>query len=124
MRVTYDTRPGPVGPWLLQFSAAREENSVDQTSSRRLSNNVDQIVGVTHHEVLDLSAQEWTLLKNDQWVKSVVERKMDVYVGSNPTWQNLWDAANARPTVFARELQQFTDAGYRWDGWYLRAPGH
>jgi hypothetical protein len=47
---------------------------------------------------------------------------MDAFVGSNTTWSNLWDVANARPTVFARELQQFTDAGYAWDGWFLRAP--
>jgi hypothetical protein len=33
------------------------------------------------------------------------------------------DTTNARPTVFGRELQQFTDAGYTWDGSYLRAPG-
>lgn len=75
------------------------------------------------HEVLDLPANQWSLARNDEWVQSVVERKMDVYVGSNTTWDNLWDATNARPTVFGRELKQFTDAGYRWDGWYLRAPG-
>jgi hypothetical protein len=79
--------------------------------------------GWAGHETLDLPANEWTLGKNDAWVHSVVERKMDVYVGSNTTWENLWDATNARPTVFGRELQQFTDAGWRWDGWYLRAPG-
>src|SRR5207237_10808362 len=75
------------------------------------------------HEVLDLPAQEWTLAKNDQWVQSIIQRKMDVYVGSPTTWSNLWDAAASRPTVFGRELQQFTEAGYRWDGWTLRAPG-
>ena len=48
-------------------------------------------------------------------------RNIDVYVGSNPTFENLWNVRDARPTVFARELQQFVDAGYSWDGWYLRA---
>jgi len=52
-----------------------------------------------------------------------VDRKMSVYVGSNPTWENVWDSAEARPPQFAVELRQFTGAGYRWDGWYLRPPG-
>jgi len=75
------------------------------------------------HEVLDLPANEWTLAKNDKWVQSVVERKMPVYVGSPTTWPNLWDAAAGRSTVFGRELQQFTDAGYTWDGWTMLPPG-
>lgn len=75
------------------------------------------------HEVLDLPADKWTLAKNDQWVQSVVERKMPVYVGSPTTWLNLWDAAAGRSTVFGRELQQFTDAGYTWDGWTMLPPG-
>jgi RHS repeat-associated protein len=75
------------------------------------------------HEVLDLPANEWTLVKNDQWVQSVIERKMSVYVGSDTLWPNLWDAAAGRQTVFARELGQFLNAGYTWDGWTLIPPG-
>lgn len=48
---------------------------------------------------------------------------MDVYVASNPTWENMWDAVNARSTVFGRELSQFTNAGYTWDGWTMMPPG-
>jgi hypothetical protein len=59
----------------------------------------------------------------DEWVLSVVDRKMPVYVGSNPTWENLWDVENDRPTIFARELGQFTKAGYTWDGWTMMPPG-
>ena len=72
---------------------------------------------------LRLPDSEWSLEKNDFWVDSVIARKLSVYVGSNPTWDNLWDAENARPTVFARELQRFLSADYQWDGWYLRPPG-
>jgi hypothetical protein len=75
------------------------------------------------HEVLDLRANEWSIAKTDQWVQSVVSRRMDVYVGSNPTWGNLWDATNARSAVFGRELQQFTNAGYTGDGWTSAPPG-
>jgi len=73
------------------------------------------------HEVLDIP--DWSIAKNDQWVQSVIDRKMDVYVGSPTTWSNLWDAAAGRSTVFGRELQQFLDAGYTWDGWTLIPPG-
>jgi uncharacterized protein RhaS with RHS repeats len=75
------------------------------------------------HEALDLPANEWTLVKNDQWVQSVIDRKMSVYVGSDTLWPNLWDAAAGRQTVFARELEQFLNAGYTWDGWTLIPPG-
>jgi len=73
------------------------------------------------YEVLDLP--EWTIARNDQWVQSVIDRKMPVYVGSNPSWGNVWDAAAGRTTVFGRELGQFTSAGYTWDGWSMLPPG-
>jgi hypothetical protein len=73
------------------------------------------------HEVLNLP--DWTIQKNDQWVQSVAERRLDVYVGSPTTYENLWDAAEGRQTVFARELGQLTDAGYTWDGYTMRPPG-
>jgi hypothetical protein len=73
------------------------------------------------HEVLNL--RDWTLARNDRWVQSVIERKMRVYVVSRTTWPNLWDSVAGRPTVFARELEQFSSAGYTWDGWTLVPPG-
>jgi len=73
------------------------------------------------HEVLNLP--DWTIQKNDQWVQSVAERRLDVYVGSPTTYDNLWDAAEGRQTVFARELDQLTKAGYTWDGYTMRPPG-
>jgi len=75
------------------------------------------------YEILDLRGNDWSLARNDQWVESVISRKMPVYVGSNTTWSNLWDAAAGRATVFGRELQQFLSAGYTWDGWTLVPPG-
>ncbi len=74
------------------------------------------------YEVLDLPPAQWSLEANDQWVKSVIDRKMAVYVGSNPVGVNIWDVGERRPTVFARELKQFEDAGYTWDGWTLVPP--
>ena len=75
------------------------------------------------HEVLNLPADQWSIQANDQWVRSVIDRNMNVYAASNPTWENLWDATAGRPTVFARELQQLTDAGYQWQGYSLVPPG-
>ena len=72
------------------------------------------------HEVLDVP--KWSIAVNDDWVNSVVSRGMPVYVGSPLSYENLWDAANDRPTVTARELRMFQDAGYEWQGYYLLPP--
>jgi hypothetical protein len=66
--------------------------------------------------------QDWTVAKNDEWVQSVVDRRMTVYVGSSETEANLWDSVAGRQTVFARELSQFKDAGYVRQGDYY-VPG-
>jgi hypothetical protein len=72
------------------------------------------------HKVLDLP--NWTLAKNDEWVKGIVEQRARVYIGSPQTQKTLWDAANNRQTVFARELQQLRDAGYIKSGDYMLPP--
>ncbi|MGO1055275.1 polymorphic toxin-type HINT domain-containing protein [Crossiella sp. CA198] len=73
------------------------------------------------HDVLNIP--NWTIGKNDAWVKAVVKNKQDVYVASPLTHRNLWDAGNNRQTVLARELKMLTDSGYKWDGNYMRPPG-
>lgn len=72
------------------------------------------------HKVLDIS--NWTLAKNDAWVKGIIDQRAKVYIGSPETRATLWDAANSRSTVFGRELQQFLDAGYKRAGDYLLPP--
>jgi len=72
------------------------------------------------HDVLNIP--DWTITKNDAWVNAVIKNKQDVYVASPLTHRNLWDAANGRQTVLARELKMLTGAGYKWDGDYLRPP--
>jgi RHS repeat-associated protein len=71
------------------------------------------------HDVMDLP--RWNLAKNDAWMNEVIKNRQDVYVAS-PTPENLWNAEEGRPTVTARELKMLTDAGYKWDGHYLRPP--
>lgn len=76
------------------------------------------------HEVLNLPDGTWSLAKNDEWVGSVIQRKMGVYIASNMTWENIWNAARSEPRVFWREYQQFMAAGYSWgEGWNLLPPG-
>jgi hypothetical protein len=74
------------------------------------------------HEVLVMPQKAWTLAKNDAWVNGVIESGRTVYVGSPMRHENLWDVVHDRPTVLAREIGMFTDAGYSWSGSYLIPP--
>jgi RHS repeat-associated protein len=68
------------------------------------------------YEVLDLPKGTWSLAKNDEWIAGIIAKRQKVYFGSNLTVENLWDAANRRVTVTAREVGQLMDAGYRFSG--------
>jgi RHS repeat-associated protein len=70
-----------------------------------------------------LNDPNWSIDLNDAWVAEAINQGRDVYVASPTTADNLWDAANNRPTVFSREIQQFLDAGYTRQGDYLIPPG-
>jgi RHS repeat-associated protein len=75
------------------------------------------------HEVLDLP--NWSLEKNDEWVRGVIAQKQPVYVASNFDFNNIWDIEKGRDRVFYREYKQLTAAGYTWDPslQYLLPPG-
>ncbi|GKQ34169.1 hypothetical protein ALMP_07200 [Streptomyces sp. A012304] len=65
-------------------------------------------------EVLNVSnwtIAKWTIAKNDEWVQKAIEEKKVVYVGSPQVYENLRNEVKGRPTVFAREVRMFTDAG-------------
>ena len=72
------------------------------------------------HKRLDIP--DWTLAKNDAAIKAVINQKGRVYIGSPQNRATLWDAVNNRETVFARELRQFQEAGYKQVGDYLVPP--
>lgn len=73
-----------------------------------------------NHEVLALPPGKWTSVEdNDRWIQGVIEARKPVYVAS-PTEGNL--AVGGHPTVFARELRQFSEAGYMRSGDYLLPP--
>lgn len=65
------------------------------------------------HAVLDLD--DWTPVKNEEWIKSIIDQRGPVYVGS-PTKGNLWDYDRDGPTMFASELRWLEEAGYRREG--------
>lgn len=73
------------------------------------------------HKILDIP--NWTLKKNDAWVQGIIDSRAKVYIGTPQTPKTLWDAANNRPTVFARELEQLRAAGYKQVGDYMHPPG-
>ncbi|GAQ55183.1 tRNA3(Ser-specific nuclease WapA precursor [Streptomyces acidiscabies] len=68
-----------------------------------------------------LIADPWTLGKNDAWIQSIINHRGTVYVGT-PTSGTYWNDERVEPTVFAREIQQLLQAGYRWSGDYLVPP--
>ncbi|MGH8176857.1 MAG: RHS repeat-associated core domain-containing protein, partial [Steroidobacter sp.] len=72
------------------------------------------------HNVLDVS--DWSIGKNDAWVKDAIDRNSPVYIASPTTPANMFDDVAGRETVFGREYQQFLDAGYTQQGDYLIPP--
>jgi uncharacterized protein YukE len=71
------------------------------------------------HDVLNL--QTWNIDKNREWIQSIVDQRGTVYLGS-PIEGNMWNYARNEPTVFAQELKQLQEAGYRRVGDYLVPP--
>ncbi|WP_222426683.1 hypothetical protein [Amycolatopsis rhizosphaerae] len=65
----------------------------------------------------------WSPAKNDAWINTLIKNKQNVYVASPIIWANVWDSVEKRQTVTAREISMLTNAGYSWDGDYLRPPG-
>ncbi|MCA8959608.1 MAG: RHS repeat-associated core domain-containing protein, partial [Planctomycetes bacterium] len=74
------------------------------------------------HDVLD--DPHWTLERNDAWVQEGIDRQQDFYTAS-PLDGNMIQTDGplaGEPTVFSSELNQLENAGYVWDGDYLRHP--
>jgi hypothetical protein len=118
---------------LIPIPGAPGEGSIARASAKELAVGVARhevaVIGRredtaiakswARHEVLDIS--DWTLQKNDEWVRSIIDRRMPVYVAS-PTRGNLFDHVAGRPTVLAREREQLLQAGYTQQGDYLIPP--
>lgn len=74
------------------------------------------------HSVLDIP--DWSLAKNDAFIQKIIDQRATVYLGSPQTEATLWDLANNRMTVFARELEQLKASGYRQVGDYMHPSTH
>jgi hypothetical protein len=72
------------------------------------------------HAVLDIP--RWDIDKNREWIQSIVDQRGRVYLGS-PVEGNMWNFRRGEPSVFAQEMQQLKDAGYRRVGDYMEPPG-
>jgi RHS repeat-associated protein len=85
-------------------------------------------LGWPGHEVFNVPLSEWTAELNAAWIQSIIDRRLSVYVGSNPLLRrNLVKVdpltGQEVPTTFAIELWQLAKAGYRFgDGWMLHPP--
>jgi uncharacterized protein RhaS with RHS repeats len=66
--------------------------------------------GAAGYNVLDTN--RWNLNVNDAWVQGGIDRKSDFSLVSPRNSANLWDAANSRPKVYAREIDMLKKAGY------------
>lgn len=66
-------------------------------------------------------APPWNFSKNNAWIQTIINQRGKVYVGS-PTQGTYWNVDRQESSVFAREIQQLCQAGYRWKGDYLVPP--
>jgi RHS repeat-associated protein len=77
------------------------------------------------HQVLSLPRGQWSPAVNDGWVAGHIANHRKVYVAS-PTKGNMRQTSGdyvGEPTVFARELRQFQEAGYTRQGdWMIPPP--
>lgn len=78
----------------------------------------DTAIGGAWTGYTKLTANPWTLAKNDGWIQSIINQRGRIYVGSPPEG-TYWNKNRQEPSVFAREIQQLLQAGYRWKGEYL-----
>jgi hypothetical protein len=113
-------KAGRVGKQLGIFKEAIENSS---GSLKVIGRQPDTKVakGWKGHEILDI--ENWSIRRNDQWIREGIENSHIFYLASPINKQNLWDAAKNRTTVFGRELNQLTEAGYTRVGDYMVPPG-
>lgn len=81
----------------------------------------DTLIGGAWSHNAKLTTGSWTLAKNDAWIQTIIDQRGTVYVTS-PTAGNYWLTSRREPTVFAREIQQLLQSGYKWKGDYLVPP--
>ena len=107
-----------VASWTEEFLAAKGGDSL-VVLGRQFDTEVAK--NWPGHRILDI--KDWTIGKNDKFIRDVIKRGDTVYLGSSTTAGNLFDVVSGRPTVFGRELRQLFDAGYIRDGVHLLPPG-
>jgi hypothetical protein len=73
------------------------------------------------HMRIQQTVSEWNPAKNDGWIQSIINKRGEVYTGS-PLEGNLWKADEGEPSMFAHEVRQLLEAGYKWRGDWLIPP--
>ena len=72
------------------------------------------------HVVLDVPG--WSPVVNKSWVRWIVKNGLDVYLASPMNRQTLWNVRRKGLSIFAQEIRQLLNAGYRKVGQYLLPP--
>lgn len=113
-------------PSSMELELRLESDDIQRAPVYVLGRQVDTAVAAnwSDHRVLDIP--DWTPAKNEDWIKEAVDQRAEVYVGSNQTFENMWDPVRESPRMFAQELDWLDGAGYTYDlrddGVYLVPP--
>jgi hypothetical protein len=73
------------------------------------------------HMRIQETVDDWNPAKNDSWIQSIIDQRGEVYTGS-PLEGNLWKIKEGEPSMFAHEVRQLLEAGYKWRGDWLVPP--
>jgi len=116
-------------------SATRVDVPLDEAAYARtlLGNPGDTVVlgrqpdtavanGWPGHSVLD--DPNWSLNLNDEFVQGAMDYQRPIYLASEPAGNLIQEAGEraGQPTIFARELDQLSEAGYSRSGDYMVMP--
>ncbi|WP_370353772.1 RHS repeat-associated core domain-containing protein [Catenulispora sp. EB89] len=85
-----------------------------------LGRQADTAIGGTIPGYTHLDIPDWDPEKNDAWVQTIIDQRGTAYTGTST--ESYWNSDRNEPTVYAREVQQFLQAGYTWSGNYLVPP--
>ncbi len=72
--------------------------------------------------VLDVPEGLWSMAVNKSWGRWVIKNQFPVRLASPLNYGTLWNMERNTLSVFAREIRQFLNAGYRKVGQYLLPP--
>lgn len=113
-------RLGAGAPAMLEAGGQAASHSLQKIAV--IGTRADTLVAKSWpgHIVLDVPG--WSLAVNKSWVRWIIKNRLPVYLASPMNYSTLWDPKRLALRVFAREIRQLLNAGYRKVGQYLLPP--